>query len=664
MRTIRIQATGVFLCVMALSGLAGNAYAGLPPALPITPAPLLSTSGVNPPSQLRSAIAAVEAGGTVTVCIAGDSTSVGTPAGVNSQEGVWPLIQREMIAQNPGVNFSFQNFGIPGSTAGMFLNATAYNTAVADGITWYTSSASNWWQYVRNANCNIVFTNWGVNDSYNVNASTLQSVINFIASGTQNPGIVFITNAIANPLAGSPFNLSTYQTGYISGASLVRSITQTGLAGFTGSTQSFTYNPPQNFGLIDVNRLFQQSVLGEDYTDQTSTNVLSQILSNPITLAPSSAYTFPVKSDGDFEIQVNFLNQYPTIYSSGTVIFFQIAAMDGGTASPTTVYFTPVNSTTASVTYVTGPITVSKNFTVGSSNLNLDIGVKQSYLNVSVNGNTIVSKRIVKPTAPFYPIISTSAGTATITGTVVTYSIGAHRTYNSVLSNSATYGNVPVSANTSVASASGSTTLTFASLPSSVAVGNNVADSTSPASLASNAAVTVVSGGTVTISPAVTVVGVASGDSVGFTTGIPNPNGGNGINHDASGALNFVYDKAFQKANLCLVCYTENHSALASRSTVVSTAGQTVTTTQQLRHLLETPAGSLATLTVALPPYPYDGDIFDQVSTQAISAETVTAGAGPTGTTVVQSANPIAFAIGQTHQWRYNLALNEWIQTQ
>ena len=87
------------------------------------------------------------------------------------------------------------------------------------------------------------------------------------------------------------------------------------------------------------------------------------------------------------------------------------------------------------------------------------------------------------------------------------------------------------------------------------------------------------------------------------------------------------------------------YNAPVSGATVVATAGA----------LLLEPAGTLATLTVTLPPDPVDGQIFELSTTQQITALTVQGAAGETVRGATFTLNPDSGS-----SWRYRTASVTW----
>jgi len=620
------------------------AVAGSPPAPRATPVPAYLQAGINPPSHLRQAIAKAAAGGTVNVCIAGDSTSLMTPAGVNPTEGLWYHLQRQFLGQNPGVTFSFLNYGIPGTVFSQYLNTSAYAAAQAYGLTWYASSGATWTQYVAAASCDILFLNWGVNDAYNVNPDNLYTFLNGIGGYTTHPGIVFITNAVANRAAGLPYSNATYQAGYLATPSLIRAVAELGASGFTTGMS----NPVPPVGLIDIGRWFQQAVLGVDYTTQRSVNVLST-LPGSVVVNTATPYVFP-QTDGDFYLKMVFTGQRAA-FDNTTTVNVTVGAMDGGTGTQT-----------AAVVYTTGGaylqfnngsrIQVSSLQTFSGADATIEISVNQNHLTLTANGKTL-TRKVIKASAPFTPKLSIAGGSApaTITATLQAYSVGRAQRYNRTMTSTEAYGPAVASAQVSQATTAGNNVLTFsAGVPAAVAVGIAVADVDAPTAIPSGTTVSAFTSTTVTLSANVAAPGVGSTDNISFGT-TPGTSGGNGINHAASLGLNYIYGSVIRATNLCLTCYTPNGSAAKSWDTQVPTTGATITTTYGLRELTVNPAADLAALTVVIPPTPADRDEFTFVSTKNIT--TLTINGGTTGVT----ANTRLV-------WRYNTSLTAWVRWQ
>lgn len=87
--------------------------------------------------------------------------------------------------------------------------------------------------------------------------------------------------------------------------------------------------------------------------------------------------------------------------------------------------------------------------------------------------------------------------------------------------------------------------------------------------------------------------------------------------------------------------------------TITMAAGQT--------NLNLTPAGTLATGTVALPPNPVNGQKVVLFSSQTITALTLNAGATPTGTTIVGGVTTLA--ANAPVAYVYQLSNNTWYRT-
>ena len=267
--------------------------AGVAAPPPFSPAPLsrVLKSGIVPSVNFRQAIAKAAAGGTVNVCIVGDSTSFNqTPAGVASYDGLWFLLQRRLIEDNPGVTFNFLNYAVPGSTMGEYLSTVAPAHQVYVTPTWFYDTSIPWKSYVQNAHCDVVFTNWGVNDAQTLLPSTINSAIG-MSNWTPIPDLVYITGKSANPAAGAPYSGSDYQAGYLANASLFRSIVKSGSYGISNASVA-----P---GLIDIGRYFQMAVNGIDPVEQFSTAVNTSAMTGISTFP----FALPPSAGGDIDVR-------------------------------------------------------------------------------------------------------------------------------------------------------------------------------------------------------------------------------------------------------------------------------------------------------------------------------------------------------------------------
>ena len=85
------------------------------------------------------------------------------------------------------------------------------------------------------------------------------------------------------------------------------------------------------------------------------------------------------------------------------------------------------------------------------------------------------------------------------------------------------------------------------------------------------------------------------------------------------------------------------------------TSGSTVTASSTANNLILNPAGSLATLTIAMPSTPADGQIFSVSTTQIITVLTFTA------TPTIYNA-PTTLAAGAVARFQYSAAVNSWFR--
>jgi len=628
--------------------LAHTAVAGTPPAPKPTPVPRYLQTGVHPPTHLRGAIAVAAAGGTVNVCMAGDSTALGTPAGVNYGDGLWFSLQAALQAQNPGVTFNFINYALPGTTYNHYAG-NQYARAQAYNQTWYAGQA-NWNQYVAQGNCHIIFHAWGVNDTFGLTTQQIKVALDADAGFPVKPGIILITPHAANPGAGPPFSTLPFQAGYVAAGSLIRSVTQVGSSGYTAA---FTNNVPP-LGLIDVGRYFHQAAFGKDFGDQSCVDDRASLPSLVnVPLNATTPYTLPA-TDGDFDFKFGFQYQFDALKDKATIAL-TVGAMDGGIGNVSVI----INPTSAGavVQYINGASTINKvyNQVLTGVTLNIQVTSKDSYLTLQLNNITVFGKRVIKPTAPFTPKLTMSGALAPTnsTMTILTWSKCKARVYNRVLSAAEAWGPAVAAASAASAQVAGDTTVTVDQIPAIVYVGMPVTDVPSPNAIPSGTTVTAIDRNTniITLSDAIpSGQTVAIGDAISFGTPIGTA-GGNGINHSASAALNYVNWAGAMATNLCLICYTPNGTAAKSWDTQTPLTGATITAAVGLRELTVNPAADLAELTVVLPTQPMDRDDFNFVSTKNIATLTING-----GTTAVTANTRLV--------WRYNTSLTAWVRWQ
>lgn len=93
--------------------------------------------------------------------------------------------------------------------------------------------------------------------------------------------------------------------------------------------------------------------------------------------------------------------------------------------------------------------------------------------------------------------------------------------------------------------------------------------------------------------------------------------------------------------------------------------GAAVEVVANTRRLVLNPAGTIATLTVRLPPTPVDGQLFGLCTTQIVTALTILGA----GTQTVKNAPtallvPVATGAGSCVEWMYRTTDTSWYRTQ
>ena len=411
------------------------AWAGQPPYVPAQ-VPRTIKSGIIPAIHLRQAAAKAAAGGTVTVCIAGDSTSVGTPAGVHPYEGLWFMLQRRLQEDNPSVSFNFQDYGVPGSTIAEY-NSTVLPQHQAlvqpgTGTGWLINTAVGWATYVKGAACDLVFFNWGVNDAQFMAAASINSAIN-VSTWSPIPDIVWITGKAANPAAGSPYGDAATQAGYLANDELVRTVAKSSGYGLA--------NGGRPMGLIDLGRYFQQALTGLAPLDQSepaaAVSALQNVTTFPVTLPQTS---------GDFDVKLAFPGALASLQAgSNANVTISIGSMDGATSNSNVTFTFPTGGINISYTY--NGIAITKTVASTASDAVLEVAVKNGVLQVWANTTQLYntqgafSRPVVKPGAPFSPQVSI----ANFSGSgkpmnVLSYSYGRFRRMSATISPNDAFG--------------------------------------------------------------------------------------------------------------------------------------------------------------------------------------------------------------------------------
>ncbi len=432
------------------------------------------------------------------VCIAGDSTS--TPAANNlvPDDMLWYGIQRRMREDNPAKTITFINRAIASTTMQNFL---AYAPVALPS--WYQTSSLWWNTYVQAAGCDTLFLNWGVNDSFNLNAYILQNTLSNIASWGTAPaawqanhayvqgnvvldsngrletvanaggtsgatapswpvvangavgdgGVVWVLPVVASYVAKTPdiiliTNKIANPTAsgnfglatYQAGYLAAASVQRTAVQ----SNYKFGITGLPAVGLIDVGRAFAEAVLGIDPAEQ----YMGQSIVTPVTVTPSgspSQYLLPTTA-GDFDITLTIPGA--GMMAAGTTFQFVLGTADG-TATSGNITSLNVSAYLAANRidtnyYPTNGVSPQgfSNTTVwnGSGSNTLQVTLRGPHLYIQANGLVVADTNVVRYNSPSRPLINVFSAPAGFSYVIASYNVGTSRSYAPLINYADCYG--------------------------------------------------------------------------------------------------------------------------------------------------------------------------------------------------------------------------------
>ena len=163
------------------------------------PHPQVPPSGILPAIHLAKFVAS----STPTVCVTGDSTMQANPVGgaaASGQPGVTPidnlsnLLQQRIMQDNPTKTIAFKNFAIGGQTWNTLNGIPGGNFPP-----FYFNTALPWLPYIQAANCTSLYINMGINDANGMTAGMIRSVLaKVVGWGTAPASWVLNTVTAAN----------------------------------------------------------------------------------------------------------------------------------------------------------------------------------------------------------------------------------------------------------------------------------------------------------------------------------------------------------------------------------------------------------------------------------------------------------------------------------
>jgi len=436
----------------ATSALGGMAYQS-PAAISITGglAPAFSRmwiSGVDPAKHLIQLGAAVRATGAGTIAICGDSRPFANAPGVLAGSGPNPptpldfvseMIKRAIALQNPGVNLTFLNDGLPGST---WIDWAGVSTVSVQG--WNSPGSANTLSYVQAQAPDLIVIMLGANDSYNFSSIEVYVALGLINSWAKVPDIILVpTEPLSNdPLYGR--NATWVQNGFASVASYTRTLAQSGahiaLWGLTRLRQ---------IGLLDFGRMAWITQRGIDYEDQ----IMTTRVASPVTgMTGAATYFLPYSCDGDFDYSIRFVGQGATLFTNLNNILITFGAIHNnagtGIASSEFSLITKAagGGTNWAVQYYSGNGgggafgALQSVPAPTSGDIVLRVNCQGGYCQVYAGGFVIYDQAVVRAGGPHTPSIGfNGSGASSVTFQLDSYATGKARTYLTSTTNDAVY---------------------------------------------------------------------------------------------------------------------------------------------------------------------------------------------------------------------------------
>jgi hypothetical protein len=460
------------------------------------PGPFTSRSGINPAVHLTKYTAAASP----VVVIVGDSTSTPTPNPLTPLDVLWFQLQRRMREDNPTKTHSFQNFAMGGSAMSTFIAPQVLADGVLTIPTWYTNNTVAWWTYVQAVMPDLLFFNFGVNDSFNLNAVTLASALSIVNGwGTVPPAwqanTAYTRNAVildsngrmqvmaanSGTSGASPptwqtslhsptvdntatwlvMSAGTYTakkpdivlitnksanpsaggnfsaTKYQIGRLAAASLQRTAaLSGY-----NFGVSGLPRLGLIDIGRVFQQAVNGIDPGEQ----VMSQSITAPVTVT-TFPYILP-QTDGDLDMTWTIPGSNQTVLTCT----FYLAAADGSTTSQQYTNYINIGTSTGTNIFANyfpalgSPAMPGANQGFGwvsTGNNTVQITLRGTHLYVLVNGFVLYNALVPRyrsPCTPSMNILSPPGGFSPI---LVSYNLSTMQKTTPSLTATETYGSL------------------------------------------------------------------------------------------------------------------------------------------------------------------------------------------------------------------------------
>ena len=460
--TITFGPTGTIVAGMSLRGI------GIPPGTIITGGSgstwnTNTTTGVSSTSMVGygvsynlSASSTVSSATNMTsimqnpkVAFIGDSTvSLGDQ--FSSLETPLELYKAALLETFPTKSFSFADYTIGGTIIGQ----AGLTGAVIGGTlpSWFTNSANTWISYINTYNPTTLFVAFGINATASSTPDKIAGFLALLAAFTNVPDIVFVTNTVANPAGGSPYNSPTFTAGNIASAAATRTAALASNYWPSNGGTIFPYAGLPPIGLIDVGRYFSMSVLGFDPCKQVLSTIVPS--SSPVVLTnnatTSTQYYLPGSCDGDcvYTVTFNNGNLWQSNSTVATIGFYDpFGSSPIGAEITGSLHLQTTNGTNgyANIYGINASfITVSNSSAWSSTNNTFTVELKNGHLKATLN-NTVMYNGIVPcaSTSTFTPFISmTGTMPANQTITVNSYYGGTRQPYTPFSSYALAYGSL------------------------------------------------------------------------------------------------------------------------------------------------------------------------------------------------------------------------------
>ena len=374
----------------------------------------------------------------VRVAFVGDST-LSQGETVSGVDNYVEQMKAAFQSAYPAKSFTYADYTIGGTSLNQF---SATGTVIGGTLpSWFTVAGNTWSSYVSAFAPTVVIIAFGINDSGYEWPNVWATQLTLICAYTTVPDIALISNCSANPLAGSPFNTTSYIRGYLSNAQLARTLCSSG--------NNLGINNLPRLGLIDVGRQYSLLVNGKDWTRQVMSKVISS--STPVGLFSGTLGITPLTyaCDGDFDVTLTF-NNGSAWSGLGTTLTIGFYDSQGGSGTGAGYGF--INCTTTNGTTYYTQIYWDKNNGAFLNNINsgnwssttntVQISVKNGHLRVVANGVVNFNGNLPMASTTFTPWISASNLPTNTNISISSMSVGIAVSVSPQLTSTQAYGSL------------------------------------------------------------------------------------------------------------------------------------------------------------------------------------------------------------------------------